>query len=78
MTAQKENLVFFNSKLEAWLGDPAFKGKFVVIHQKEVKGAYDKFAPAIEFAAASFPQGNFVVQQVIRAEDQINFIKAAL
>ena len=78
MSAQEDNLAFFTSNLQNWLDNPAFKGKYIVIYDEEVKGTYDKFASAIEFAAGNFPQGDFVIQQVINAEDQINFTKAAL
>lgn len=78
-TEEKEkNTEFFNSKLNELLQNPSFHYKFVVIHEQQIKNAFDTFSSALEFATANFPPEEFVVQQVIAEDEQINFLKLAL
>jgi len=75
---KKENMAFFNQNLENFLSDSKLKHKFVVIHNKEVKGYFDSFSIALEYASVNFPVEEFVVQQVIGEDEQINFIRSAI
>jgi hypothetical protein len=75
---QQKNLDFFERELSRLLGDVVYKGKFVVIHDEQVKGAYDSFDTALSFAVSNFPANEFLVQQVIDENERINFIRSAI
>jgi len=77
-TAKEKNLAFFNQKLSELLSDPLYTYKFVVIHGEQIKGSYDTFSAALEFAVGNFPQEEFVIQQVLNQADQINFLRSAI
>ncbi len=76
--SKDRNFNYFQSHLSGWLNDPAYKHKFVVIHDEKVKGVYDQFAQAIEFAAANFQPGQFIIQQVLAENEQINYLRSAV
>lgn len=75
---KKENVDFFQQNLEEYLKDPSLKHKYVVIAEKELKNSFDSFSAALEFASANFSPTDFVIQQVIGIDEQINFIKSAV
>ena len=72
------NLVFFEENLESFLSDNTLKDKYIVISDASVKGAYDDFSAALEFASANFQEGEFIIQQVINENEQINFLRSAI
>lgn len=74
---QKANLDFFKQKLPALLTDPIYKNKFVIIHQQELNGFYDSFEMALTVAVSKFPKHEFVIQQVISEDENINFLFSA-
>lgn len=76
--AQKENLAFFKKELKNFLQNELYKGKFIIIHDKQVKGIFDTFEAAINFAVSKYPRNEFVIQQVIDESDTINFLFSAL
>ncbi len=76
--AKERNLRFFQDNLNDFLANPLYKHKFVVVHNEEVKGTYDTFSVALEYAVANYPQDEFVVQQVLNEDEQINFLKSAV
>ena len=75
---QKENLQYFKENLNRWLGDILLKDKYIVIHNKEIKGNFDSFELALHYAVANHPKNEFVIQQVISADSYINYLKAAI
>ncbi|MCG3175366.1 MAG: hypothetical protein MOGMAGMI_00295 [Candidatus Omnitrophica bacterium] len=75
---KKENIHFFNQNLENFLSDSKLKHKFVVIHNREVKGCFDLFSTALEYALFNFSVEEFIVQQVISEGEQITFIYSAI
>ncbi len=75
---QKENIDFFNSKLNELLKDPILRNKFLIIYNKEIKGSYDSFETAIKYAATQFPKDEFIIQQVISDNDTNNFLYSAI
>jgi hypothetical protein len=75
---KQENIDFFYEHLEEYLKNKTYKGKFLVIHNKEIHGAYDEFPSALEFALVNLPKDEFAIQQVIADDEQINFIKSAM
>jgi hypothetical protein len=74
---QKENYHFYLKEFDRLYSDQEYKFKFVVIQKNELKGAFDSFEKAIEFAATNFAVGDFIVQQVIKTSDEIDFTMAA-
>ena len=78
LSPKEKNLVFFQRELPKLIDDPAYKLKFVIVANEEIKGVYDTFSAALEIAAGTFSADEFVIQQVISEKDQINFLKAAI
>lgn len=75
---RERNFTYFQANLPNWLTDPAYKHKFVVIHNQQIKGVFDQFSAALEFAVANHPPDEFVIQQVLAEHEQINYIRAAI
>jgi hypothetical protein len=76
--AQKENLHYFQENLANFLANPIYKHKFAIIADKEIAGIFDTFGNAIEEAASRFPQGEYVIQQIIGRNEIINFLYPAM
>jgi hypothetical protein len=76
--AQKENLRYFQENLADFLNNPLYKHKFVIISDKKIVGIFDTFNNAIEEAASRFPQGEYVIQQIIGEDEVINFLYPAI
>jgi len=60
------------------LEDKFIKDKYIIIHDKEIKGTYDSFESALSYAVANHPKNEFVIQQVISTDSYINYLKAAI
>lgn len=75
--ARKDNLEFFQEQLPKLLRDPLFTGKYVVIHGKSIKGAFDNFENAVRYAAEHLPSGEFIIQRVVDEAEVINFVRVA-
>ncbi len=71
---QEENLSYFQQNLNGWLKDPAYAYKYIVLHNKEIQGTYDQSGTAFEEAVASFPQDEFIIQQVVDESEIVNFL----
>lgn len=77
--SQKElNSEYYKAQSSTLLADPLYKGKFVVIHEQKIKGSYDTFPTALQFAVSSLPTDEFIIQQVVNENDQINFVRSAV
>ncbi|MDR1618148.1 MAG: hypothetical protein LBS06_03760 [Treponema sp.] len=76
--AQKENLHYFQENLADFLANPIYKHKFAIIVDKKIAGIFDTFGNAIEEAASHFPQGEYVIQQIIGENEVINFLYPAI
>ena len=73
------NVRFFKENLSKWLEDVAYRHKYVVISGQEVKGVYDGFQDALQFAVdAGLTPGEHIIQEVIGEDERISFLKAAL
>ena len=70
---KKENIDFFYENLEKYLKDPELLHKYLVIHNKEVKGTFKKFPESLEFAIENLPDNEYVIQQVLE-EECVNFV----
>ena len=73
----KKNSEFFKKNLEKWHEQVAYKHKHVVIANQKVEYVSDNFSAALEFATAKFVPGKFIIQQVIREDELIGFLKLA-
>ncbi|MBI5698698.1 hypothetical protein HZC35_00085 [Candidatus Saganbacteria bacterium] len=78
MSRKEENLNFFKSKLLELLSNPTYKDKYLVISNKEIKNVFDTFNSALEYAVATFPNEEFIIQQVVDETKVVNFIRAAV
>ena len=77
-SAQEQNLEFFQQNLDAWLQDPVYKHKHLVIHEQKIHGSYDQPGTAFEYAVANLPQGEFIIQQVIDENEVASFLSRAI
>lgn len=68
------NVEFFRSKLGEYLENPLLRGKFVVVHDQQLRGSYDRFDVALRYAVAAFPPDEFIVQQVVADNATVSFI----
>jgi hypothetical protein len=75
---QAANVNAFRSALADLLTSPLTRGKFVVVHDQAVKGAFDTFDVALRAALSQFPAGEFIIQQVIEDSAVVNFLRAAV
>jgi len=75
---QKQDIMYFNENLETWVKNPLYKLKFVIISGKELKGIFDTFEAALGAAVASYKSGDFIIQQIISEEENVNFLYPAL
>jgi hypothetical protein len=76
--AQKENLRYFQENLASFLKNPIYKHKFAIISDRNIAGIFDTFSNAIEEAASQFPQGKYVIQQIIGKDEVINILYPAI
>jgi hypothetical protein len=76
--SQKECIEFFEKSLPEFLSNDMLRNKFVIIFNKELKGAYDTFEAAFEKALNKYPLSEFVIQQVIDNNDVVTFLKSAV
>ena len=72
-----KNLKFFRESLDGWLADIAYRRKYVVIANQEVKAVHDSFPDALAFAAANLVRGEFIIQQVISKDERVGFLVLA-
>ena len=76
--AKERNRQYFQENLDEFLKNPIYRYKFLVIHGEKVRGAYDTFSSSLEYAVANFPKEEFIIQQVLAQDEQINFLKSAV
>lgn len=72
------NIEFFRAQLATLLANPLLRGKFLVVHDQQVKQSFDTFDSALRYAVSQFPPEEFIVQQVVEDNEVINFLRAAL
>ena len=78
MSAIDKNYKYFQDNLETFLADPLYESKFLVIHEEEVKKAFDTFPAAFEYASVHLPEGKFIIQEAIDESKRINILKSAV
>ena len=75
---QTENIKYFDDNLKDFLANPLYKFKFAIIWNKKIVGIFDTSESAIEEAAAKYPIGEFIIQQIISDEDIVGFLYPAI
>jgi hypothetical protein len=75
---QNTDIAFFNENLAAWAADPLYRHKFAVISGKKLTGFYDTFEAALEAATAMYASGEYIVQQILPEDENVNFLSPAL
>jgi hypothetical protein len=79
MSDQKAaNIQFFRSELPKLLSNALLRGKFVVVHNEEVRASFDTFDAALRHAVANFPADEFIIQRVIEDTATINYLRPAI
>lgn len=71
---QEANVAYFNDMLEGWLGDIAYKGKFVVISEGKLQKVCDRGGDAYRYAMQNFTPGEFIIKEVISKEDAMAYL----
>jgi len=75
---QKEALKFFQENLQNWVNDPLYRLKHVIIYENKAVGVFDAFETALTEAVAKYPRDAFVIQQVVKEEDVVNYLYSAV
>ena len=75
---QTAALNFFQEHLEEWAKDPMYRLKHVVIYDNKAVGVFDSFEAAFTEAIAKYPRDAFVIQQVVRDDEVVNFLYSAV
>jgi len=75
---QKEALKFFQENLQNWVNDPLYRLKHVIIYENKAVGVFDTFETALTEAVAKYPRDAFVIQQVVKEEDVVNYLYSAV
>jgi hypothetical protein len=75
---QTENLSVFHDQFDALYADPIKRYKYAVVSGHAIQGLFDSFENAISFAYPKYPLGEFVVQQIIKDDEVVNFLYPAL
>lgn len=74
---KRENADFFYNHLSKWLDDVAYKNKHLVICEKKVHHVCDRFEDALDYASAHLPADEFIIQQVVDQDGQVEFLRLA-
>jgi hypothetical protein len=76
--SQKQDIAYFNDNIDTWACNPLYKQKFVIISGKELKGFYDTFEAALGAAVVTFNSGEYIIQQVLPENEEVNYLSPAL
>jgi hypothetical protein len=74
---QEEAFTFFQGQLDRLADDPLYKFKYVIVYDNKIAGVYDTFSNALTAAAKTYPQGDYIIQQIIRDSDIVNYLYPA-
>ena len=75
---QKQDIDFFDENIETWVADPLLHRKFVVISNRSIVRCHDAFDAALRFAAVTFDEGEYIIQQVLSEDETVSFLSPAL
>ena len=73
---QVANQKFFDDNLDAWLQDDSYKGKAVLISNRQIQGVYNQPRDAYDYAMQNFQPGEFIIQEVISKKEAIGYLKS--
>lgn len=73
----EKNIKFFKDNLDTWLDDGLYRHKHVVIADQKIRGVFDDFSKALDYASSNLTLGEFIIQQVIGEDEQIGFLRLA-
>ena len=73
----EKNFEYFKANLEKWLADDLYRHKHVVIADQKVKGWFDNFPNALDYASANLTLGKFIIQEVIGEDERMGFLRSA-
>ena len=78
--SEKQNkcIEFFDTNINEFLKEPMLINKYIVIYDESIKGSFDSFELALEYALSNFNKDEFIIQQVINNHEIISFIRAAV
>ena len=71
---REKNLNFFYENLRKYLDDPNLINKYLVIHDIKIIKSFSSFAEALKYSEGRLPENEFIIQQVIDEEENVNFL----
>ena len=75
---QKESLEYFYEKFDELYNNPLYRHKVVLISGNELLGIFDSHENAMKHAAIKYRPGEYIVQELIRDDEVVNFLSPAL
>ena len=75
---QKACYEYFSENLAEWLKDPLKVGKYAVIFESTLKGAYDTVENAVNYAYDAYEPGEFIIQHIVDENEIVSFLKMAV
>ena len=75
---QNTNYKYFTENIDNWLKDLNYKDKYVVIHERKVQQVSADFVKVFEYAVATFPRDEFIIQQIVDENSINNFLSPAI
>jgi len=75
---QKKCLAYFKENLPEWLKDELKVNKHVVIQDESVKGIFDTFGAAVDFAFRKYAQGDFIIQHIFDEDRAVSYLRMAV
>jgi hypothetical protein len=77
-TKQKESYSYFTEKFDELYNNPLYKYKFVIISGNTLLGIFDTFQNAIRDAVGKYKTGDYIIQELIRDDERVNFLSPAI
>lgn len=73
-SVQEKNIDYFYKNLSNFLQNPKLSGKYLVINKCQIIESFDNFSSALKFAAGNLPENEYIIQEVIDEEKEVNFL----
>ncbi|MDR2591552.1 MAG: hypothetical protein LBC59_01945 [Chitinispirillales bacterium] len=74
---QNQAIAFFRKHLEEWRNNHLYKYKYAIIRNNALDGIFDTFDAAYIEATCKYPQGSYIIQQIISDKDFVSFLSPA-
>jgi len=75
---QKDSFAYFKEKFEELYNNPLYRHKVVLISGNELVGIFDSHENAMKQAVIKYRPGEYIVQELIRDDEVVNFLYPAL